>query len=67
MLVLSRKLNERIFIGQGDNMIVLTVVAIRGDKIRLGVEAPVEIPVDREEIFEAKLRDQRREDERRGW
>ena len=48
MLVLSRKKNETIMIGTD---IVLTVVDIRGDKVRLGIEAPKEIPVHRGEIY----------------
>jgi carbon storage regulator len=47
MLVLARKLNERIQIG---GRITVTVVDIRGDKVRLGIEAPREVPVHREEI-----------------
>lgn len=47
MLVLSRKKNERIVIG---DEISITVVEVRGDKVRLGVEAPREIPVHREEV-----------------
>lgn len=50
MLVLSRKKNESIVI---DDRIVLTVVEIRGDKVRLGIEAPREVPVHRKEIFDA--------------
>ncbi len=49
MLLLSRKKNESIVIGEG---IVITVVAINGDKVRLGVEAPKEIPVHRREVYE---------------
>lgn len=48
MLVLSRKSNESIVI---NNNIKVTVVEIRGDKVRLGIEAPKNIPVHREEIF----------------
>ena len=50
MLVLSRKKNECIVI---DDKITITVVEIRGDKVRLGIEAPTDIPVHREEVYEA--------------
>ena len=50
MLVLSRKKNEAIHIA---NDITITVVEIRGDKVSLGIEAPREVPVHREEIFQA--------------
>ena len=47
MLVLSRKRGERIVIGNG---IVVTVVAVHGDRVRLGFDAPAEVPIHREEI-----------------
>ncbi|MEM9364538.1 MAG: carbon storage regulator CsrA [Planctomycetota bacterium] len=50
MLVLSRKKNESIVI---DNDIRIVVVEIRGDKVRLGVEAPREVPVHRREVYDA--------------
>ena len=50
MLVLSRKKNESIII---NNEITIVVVEIRGDKVRLGVEAPREVPVHRREVFDA--------------
>jgi carbon storage regulator len=49
MLVLSRKKNESIVI---NNDVVVTVVEIRGDKVRLGIVAPKTVPVHREEVFE---------------
>lgn len=49
MLVLSRQRDESIIIG--DN-IVVTIVDIRGDKVRLGIQAPPEVSVHREEIYE---------------
>lgn len=49
MLVLTRKKNESIII---DDVIKVTVVEIRGDKVRLGIEAPHEIEVHRQEIYE---------------
>ena len=54
MLVLSRKKNESIVI---NNDITVTVVEIRGDKVRLGIVAPKEVPVHRQEVFEAIRRD----------
>lgn len=53
MLVLSRKKNESIVINDD---ITIVVVEIRGDKVRLGVEAPKEVPVHRREVYEAILR-----------
>ena len=50
MLVLSRKKNESIVI---DDNIVITVVEVRGDKVRLGIQAPREVPVHRSEVYEA--------------
>lgn len=50
MLVFTRKKNEQIVIG---DHIVVTVVEIRGDKVRLGIEAPKEVPVHRREVYEA--------------
>ena len=55
MLVLSRKKNESIVI---NNDITIVVVEIRGDKVRLGVEAPREVPVHRREVFDAIQRSQ---------
>lgn len=54
MLVLSRQRDESIMIG--DN-IVITVVDIRGDKVRLGITAPTEVPVHRQEVYEAIQRE----------
>ena len=50
MLVLSRKKNESIVI---DDNIVITVVEVRGDKVRLGIQAPREVPVHRSEVHAA--------------
>jgi carbon storage regulator len=49
MLVLSRKQKESIFIN--DNVVV-TVLRIRGDQVKIGIEAPSDVPVHRKEIFE---------------
>jgi len=50
VLVLSRKRNESIIIAEN---IVITVVEVRGDKVRLGIEAPREISIHRSEVFDA--------------
>ena len=50
MLVLSRKKNESIVINDD---ITVVVVEIRGDKVRLGIEAPKEVPVHRREVYDA--------------
>jgi len=49
MLVLSRKRGETIVIGNG---ITVTVLAVDGDRVKLGVAAPAEVPVHREEVFQ---------------
>jgi len=56
MLVLSRTRDETIMIG--DN-IEITIVDIRGDKVRLGINAPTEIPVHRKEVYDAIQRENR--------
>ena len=50
MLVLSRKKNESIVI---DENVVVTVVDVRGDKVRLGIEAPKNVPIHRSEVYQA--------------
>lgn len=59
MLVLSRKKNESIIIGDQETLgfeIKIVIVEIRGDKVRLGIEAPKSVPVHREEVYRAILR-----------
>lgn len=60
MLVLSRKKNESIVINDD---ITIVVVEIRGDKVRLGVEAPKEVPVHRREVYDAIKRSKEQETE----
>ncbi len=50
MLVLSRRPNESIVI---NDKIVITIIEIRGDKVRLGIEAPRDVPVHRSEVYHA--------------
>ncbi len=56
MLVLSRQRDQTIMIGDD---IEITVVDIRGDKVRLGINAPPEIPVHRKEVYDAIKRENR--------
>jgi carbon storage regulator len=49
MLVLSRKQNEVVRVGHD---VIITIIDIRGDKVRLGIEAPNEMPVHRQEVYE---------------
>ena len=57
MLVLSRQRDESIIVG--DN-VQITIVDIRGDKVRLGIEAPPHISVHRKEVFDAIQRENRK-------
>ena len=50
MLILSRKINESLVI---NNNIVITVVEVGRGKVRIGIEAPTEIPVHRQEVYDA--------------
>jgi len=54
MLVLSRHRDESIMIGDD---VVVTIVDIRGDKVRLGIAAPQSIPVHRQEVYDAIQRE----------
>ncbi len=57
MLVLSRHRDESIIIGDD---IVVTIVDIRGDKVRLGINAPQDVPVHRQEVYDAIQRENRK-------
>jgi carbon storage regulator len=50
MLILSRKINEKIMIGED---IAISIIEIRGDQVRLGVTAPKTVKVFRQEVFDA--------------
>ena len=56
MLVLSRYKDQSIYIGDD---IIITVVDVRGDRIRSGIDAPANVPVHRQEIYEAIRRERK--------
>lgn len=51
MLVLTRKTEEKITIGQGDNKVVVTILKIQGDKVSIGIEADKQTPIFRNELI----------------
>lgn len=55
MLVLSRKPGERIFIGDGADAVIITVVKIGPNQVRLGIEAPQDKAILREEVMQEQL------------
>jgi carbon storage regulator len=57
VLVLSRKPGERLLIGEA---VEITILAIRGDQVSLGVSAPRDVPIHREELLERIRRENRR-------
>ena len=57
MLVLSRQKDESIIIGEGADCVEITIVAVRGDRVRLGIKAPKSVSVHRKEIYEAIQRE----------
>ena len=59
MLVLTRRIDEQIRIGDG---VLVTVVEIKGDRVRLGIEADRDVPVHREEVYQAIQCEKRGED-----
>jgi carbon storage regulator len=50
MLILTRKLNEKLVIGDG---IVVSIIEVRGDQVKLGIEAPKTVKVYRQEVYDA--------------
>lgn len=56
MLILSRKLNESVVI---DGQITVRIVRIDGDHVRLGIQAPADVPVHRQEVYDEIQRNNR--------
>ena len=63
MLVLSRQKDESIMIGDD---VEITIVDVRGDKVRLGIVAPREVPVHRREVYEAIQRENEEKKKQQG-
>lgn len=57
MLVLSRRKDEEIIIGEGENQVSVMIIDVLGDKVRLGINAPKDIPVHRKEVYESIQRE----------
>ena len=55
MLILSRKKEEKIVVGDpsAGNQVVITLVDIRGDKVRIGIDAKPDVPIHRLEVYQA--------------
>ncbi len=58
MLVLTRQRGETIMV---DGNIIITIIEVRGDRVRIGIEAPRDVSVHREEIYNEIQRDNQRE------
>jgi carbon storage regulator len=53
MLILTRRINEKLVIGGN---VTVTVLGVKGKQVRIGVEAPIEVPVHREEVYQRILK-----------
>jgi carbon storage regulator len=52
VLILTRRTDETFYIGDGDRRVKVTVLGVKGNQVRVGIDAPRDIPVHREEIYE---------------
>lgn len=61
MLILTRRLNETVIIGnEGPDQVTVTVLGVKGGQVRLGINAPKDVPVHREEVYERIQNEQQR-------
>ncbi len=58
MLILTRRIGEALIFTDGDTEIRMSILKVKGNQIRIGVEAPRNVTVDREEIHQRKLKEQ---------
>jgi len=63
MLILTRRIGETLIVGEGKDKAEFTVLGIKGNQVRIGVEAPMNIPVHREEIYK-KIQNEKKEESR---
>jgi carbon storage regulator len=61
MLILTRNIGQAIIIGEGDDKAEVRILNIIGDKVKLGITASPQIPVDREEIYNKKQQEKEKE------
>jgi len=64
MLVLTRRVGEKIIIGRGEDQIVIRINEMIGNQIKIAIDAPKHISVDREEIYKSKLKNNEKNLER---
>jgi carbon storage regulator len=57
MLVLNRHKKERIIVNLGDKQLVFEIIDVRGNNVRIGITAPPEFRVDREEIYQSRMQE----------
>ncbi|MBO9492115.1 carbon storage regulator CsrA [Endozoicomonas sp. G2_1] len=60
MLILTRRVSEKLIIGEGVDAIEVAILGVKGNQVRIGVEAPKDVPVHREEIYQ-RIQDERYE------